>query len=470
MGYRRNKTAVAYRGFIQKLIFDQLERQGEILRKKTFKRGIHPLHEIHQGKSLSEHCAIRPFVAETVCIPMDMHIGAPSAPCVKKGQLVKLGEVIAEPVGGIGIPVHASVSGKVTEVALRQQMQAKHSMCITIQNDFQDEWVELNAHEDPFACTPDEIIEAVKQAGICGMGGACFPTHVKMKLPEGKEVDTIILNGAECETFLTADHRLMLERPRLVINGLLLAMQAMDVQKGFIAIEDNKMDAIRAIKQEIRADEKVKVVILKAKYPQGGEKQLIDAVIAQQVPSGGLPMDAHCVVLNVGTAASIYEAVAMGKPLIERVTTVTGCVKQPDNLLLRIGTSFIDAINECGGYAKEPGKIFAGGSMTGICAPTDTVSAGKGNNGIVVLDQEEAKFAQTTACIRCGKCLDACPIGLNPMRLKDLCDRKDLDVAVNECVMDCMFCGSCSYVCPAHRWLMDSIKIGRNELNARRAR
>ena len=300
------------------------------------------------------------------------------------------------------------------------------------------------------------------------MGGACFPTHVKLSIPAGKTVDTVILNGAECETFLTADHRLMLEAPMKIVDGLRAAMRALNVKTGYIAVEDNKPDAIDALKKTAYGRDGVEVVSLKAKYPQGAEKQIIKAVVGREVPSGGLPADAHCVVLNVATAAAIADAVIDGRPLIERVTTVTGCVREPANLRLRVGTIFLDAIGACGGYSEEPGKIFAGGSMTGICAPNDTVSVTKGGGGIVALNEKQAKSMEETACIRCGRCVSACPIGLNPYRLKVLCDSNDYEAAKKEHIMDCILCGSCSYICPARRWIMSSIKNARELIAARR--
>lgn len=439
------------------------------MNKKTFKGGIHPLPELHQGKLATNKKPVRPFVSDTVVIPMNMHIAAaPSTPCVKKDDHVKLGQVIGEAVGPRGIPVHASVSGTVTDVSEIQQLGKVPSLCVTIQNDFADEWVELHGLGNVETCDADKIIPAIREAGICGMGGACFPTHAKLSIPEGKSIDTVILNGAECETFLTADHRLMLESPMRVVDGLRAAMRALKVSRGFIAVEDNKMDAVEALKKAAYGREGVEVVALKAKYPQGAEKQIIKAVTGREVPSGGLPMDAHCVVLNVATASAIADAVVDGKPLIERITTVTGCVRDPSNLLLRIGTVFLDAIGACGGYSVEPGKIFAGGSMTGICAPSDTVSMTKANNGIVVLDEKQAKSLEETACIRCGRCIEACPVHLDPYKLKNLCDQNDLKAAKEAHIMDCMLCGCCSYVCPARRWIMASIRNARELIAARR--
>ncbi|HPY95180.1 MAG TPA: electron transport complex subunit RsxC [Clostridia bacterium] len=434
----------------------------------SFKGGIHPLKEMHEGKNRSKHQPIRDLVPEQVSIPMDMHIGAPSAPCVAKGDRVKLGQVIATPVGGIGIPVHASVSGEVTGIVVRQLLNKKPSTCIEITNDKLDEWEQLSPLGDVETAPADRIVQQVKDAGICGMGGACFPTHIKMSPPPDKKVDTVILNGAECETFLTADHQLMLEQPGLIVDGLRAIMRGMGVTKGVIAIEDNKMDAVRAMTDAASGREGVSVAVMKTKYPQGGEKQLIEAVTKRQVPSGGLPSDIGVAVFNVGTAAAIAEAVELGKPLISRVTTVTGAVNTPSNIRLRIGTSFQDAIDFAGGTSEEPGKVFAGGSMTGIAIPNTGVNVTKANNGIVVLGKKDAVTPEPTSCIRCGRCVDACPAMLNPQRLKVLCDMGDLSGAKKEHVMDCIVCASCSYVCPAKLELSPTFKEAKEKITARR--
>ena len=435
----------------------------------SFRGGIHPLQDLHEGKAATSAKPIREFVPETVCIPMDMHIGAPSKPLVKKGDKVKLGQVIAEAVGGIGIPVHASVSGEVTEVAQKQMQASRLSMCITIQSDGLDEWVELDPLGDVEKAPIDKIIPAIKNAGICGLGGACFPTHAKMTPPKDKPIDVILLNGAECETFLTSDHRLMLEEPKQILAGLRAAMRAMDVKRGIVGIEDNKMDAYRAMQEAAKGLAGVDIRLMKTKYPQGGEKQLICSLLKREVPSGGLPMDAGVVVFNVGTAYAIANAVIYGKPCISRVTTVTGCVKEPDNLRARIGTSFQDAVNACGGYSEQPGKIFAGGSMTGLCVPHDMVSITKANNGIVVLNEKDGKAHEETPCIRCGRCLDACPVRLNPYQMKISYGLQKLEDMEKQNVMDCVVCGACSYVCPARQYLTPAFKDAKDILSKRRA-
>lgn len=437
------------------------------MKKYSFKGGIHPLSWRHEGKSPTAGKAVREFISDSVTIPVDMHLGAPSTPVVKKGDRVRLGQVIAEAVGPRGVPVHASISGEVSAVEILQQMSRRASVCITIQNDFADEWVPLSPLGDVETAPAGEIVPAIQRAGIVGMGGAAFPTHAKLTLPQGKSVDAIILNGAECETFLTSDHRLMLEEPVRVVDGLRAAMRAMGVTRGIIAIEDNKMDAVAAIEKAAQGREGVEVAVLKMKYPQGGEKQLIQAVTGREVPSGGLPMDAHVVVLNVGTAAAIADAVTLGKPLISRITTVSGRVQEPSNLRLRIGTVFSDAISGCGGCTEEPGMIFAGGSMTGIAVPDEFVSMTKATNGIVVLSQQESKSYQETPCIRCGRCTFACPVGLKPYLLNEQFGKGDYDAMQKEHIMDCILCGSCSYVCPARRWLVASFQLSKDQIARR---
>ncbi|MDD2428671.1 MAG: electron transport complex subunit RsxC [Eubacteriales bacterium] len=432
--------------------------------KFSFRGGIHPLHDIHGGKSATREKPIRAFLPGSVTIPVNMHLGTPSVPCVKKGERVLLGQVIAEPAGSRGIPVHASVSGEVTAVGPKQSLGRLPVTCITIANDEKDEWAVMQALGDVETATPDKIIARIRDAGICGMGGACFPTHAKMTIPAGKTIDTILLNGAECETFLNADYRLMLEQPKRVVDGLRAAMRAMNVKRGIIAIEDNKMEAVAAMQQGALGREGVEIAVLRTKYPQGGEKQLIEAVLNREVPSGGLPMDVNVVVLNVATAAAITDAVVEGKPCISRVTTVAGAVNDPANLLLRVGTSVADVASACGGYTEEPGKIFMGGSMTGICIPDDSVPMTKANNGIVVLTRKQAELPTESACIRCAKCIDACPVRLDPTRLRSLIDLDKLEEAKKEHVMDCIVCGACSYVCPAKRWLAPAIKDAKERI------
>ena len=438
--------------------------------KRTFCGGVHPLSEIHEGKRFTEDCAVRSVAHGQVVIPVGQHIGAPSAPCVQKGDYVMLGQKIAEAVGGIGIPVHASVSGTVTVVEERQQLRGKPEMCIVIENDMQDAWTELAPVGEVETVDPALIIPAVKEAGICGMGGAAFPTHVKLAIPAGKSCDTIILNGAECEPYLTADYRQMMEHADRIVDGLRLIMRATGVARGVIAIEDNKPKAIEVMKKAVEGREGCEVLVLKTKYPQGGEKTLIQVVTGREVPRGGLPIDAQALVFNVSTAAAIADAVTLGKPLVERITTITGNVNQPSNLLLRIGTPLEEAINACGGLKEDTKKVIAGGPMTGFAVPDLSVSICKNNNGAIAFNAEQAKEDEEQRCIRCGRCSEACSIHLQPFALKVAVEAHDYERAKALGLMDCVLCGACSFICPARRHLTASFKALKEEIAAKKAR
>ena len=433
---------------------------------KTFKRGIHPLHHIHEGKGQTRDLPVREYVSDTVVISMAMNIGAPAKPCVKKGDHVDIGQVIGEAQGFMSVPVHASVSGEVVSVDSIPSLGAGNVQAVTIKNDFAETWVELHPLGSVEHVDPKAVVPAIQAAGITGMGGASFPTHVKLTFKPGMTCDTIVVNGAECETHLTADYRLMLEHSTRIVDGLRAVMRALNVQKGVIGIEDNKPEAIAAMQKACQGRAGVSVQPLKTKYPQGGEKQLIEAITGRQVPSGGLPIAAHVVVLNVGTCAAIADAVIDGKPLIQRICTVTGCVRKPSNLMVRIGTITEDIIGECGGYSETPGKIVFGGMMTGICIPNDQMPVFKSSNGIVVLNEKQAKSKDESPCIHCGRCVAACPIGLNPYQIKVAADKSDFATAEKLHVMDCILCGSCAYQCPSRRWLTPSFKFCKDHITA----
>lgn len=434
-------------------------KEGDGLLKRSFKGGVHPLSRTHEGKYLTRNKASQPFSPEYVCIPMNLHLGAPSEPCVSKGDTVKLGQVIATPVGFLGLPIHATCSGEVVDISEKQQLGPKKVMCITIKNDG------LDTRED---CLPDigtcataapkDIVERIKQAGICGMGGAAFPLHVKLMIQDEKHADTIILNGAECETHLTSDFRTMLESPEDIVNGLVAIMRAMDSENGIIAIEDNKPEAIAAMKKAVEGHKDIEVVALKTKYPQGSEKQLITVTTGREVPRGKLPIDCGVIVTNVATAAAVKAAIEDGLPLTHRITTVTGRVKNPCNLYVPIGTVVKDMIEFAGGYEGRIAKLVAGGMMTGPAAPNDDFSVTKAMGGIVALNAKEAISYEEKPCIRCARCASVCPMGLNPARIKQYCDANDMAGAKENNVMDCIVCGCCSFTCPANRFLTAAFK------------
>lgn len=431
---------------------------------KSFRGGIHPLK--HGGKLKTRDLAVRELIPGSVLIPMSMHIGAPSTPCVKVGDRVLMGQVIGEPNGFLGIPVHASVSGTVTAVGPRQQMGASPVMCVEIENDFSDELCELHPIGSVNEADPKAIVEAIKNAGICGMGGAAFPTHVKFAVPEGKKAEAVIVNGAECETHITADARLMQEQPERVIAGLRAAMRALGVSRGIICIENNKPEAIAAIRRAAEGEEGISVLRLKVKYPQGSEKQLLKSALGREIPVGGLPIDAGAIVINAATAAAIADAVELGMPLIKRITTVTGAVNAPANFLVRIGTQLTELVGACEGFSGEVGKVIMGGTMTGSCAHDFDVSIIKGMGGVIVCEESDAHTPEESPCIRCARCVDVCPMGLSPHLIKAACDKNDMSMARDYHVMDCINCGCCTFTCPASRKLSPSFKIMKEKIQA----
>lgn len=431
---------------------------------KSFRGGIHPLR--HEGKLQTRNIPIRELIPSTVIIPMSMHLGAPSVPCVKKGDHVLVGQLIGEPQGFLGLPVHSSISGTVISVQYRQQLGTEPVQCIEIENDFNDESVEFTPRGSVEEVDPREIPDIIKNAGICGMGGATFPTHVKFAVPDGKKCDTVIINGAECETHLTSDFRLMIEHPERVVDGLRASMRALGVSEGVICIEDNKPEAIEAIKKAASNREGVKVMTLKTKYPQGSEKQLIKAVTEREVPAGGLPIDIGVIVLNAATSLAIADAIQLGRPLISRITTVTGDVNEPANLHVRIGTPLTDVIGACGGYKGNVGKIVMGGTMTGACAPNGDISIIKGSGGVIVFDESHAHILRESPCIRCARCVEVCPMGLLPYAIKSACKRNDINTAKQHNMMDCMLCGCCSFICPSSRYLTPAFKGMKDKIAA----
>ncbi|MDY6916074.1 MAG: electron transport complex subunit RsxC [Candidatus Cloacimonadota bacterium] len=434
---------------------------------KTFPGGVHP----HDYKEFSKDATIENMpIPKKVIIPLSQHIGAPAKPLVKVGDEVKTGQKIAEPGGFLSIPMHATISGKVTKIDNFPHPTGTLTSAIEITSDEQDEWVEISDEKNYLELETDEIRKRISEAGICGMGGAGFPTHVKLSPPDEKPIDTIILNGVECEPYLTADYRLMLEKAEEIINGLKLIMKTVGAKRGIIGIEANKPDVIKKMQRLTAKKKNIKILGLKLKYPQGAEKQLIFAATKRKVPNkGGLPMDVNVVVQNVGTAYAIYEAVRYKKPLIQRVVTVTGrIVKNPKNLRVRIGTKFEELLNCCGGTTEPIGKIISGGPMMGFAIPTLSAPVAKGSSGLVLFDKQEARSQQENTCIRCGRCVDVCPMNLIPSLIAKNVKYEDWEMAEKYGVMDCMKCGSCAYVCPSHIKLIQWIDIGKIKVSEKK--
>ncbi|MDA8213893.1 MAG: electron transport complex subunit RsxC [Nitrospiraceae bacterium] len=427
----------------------------------TFKGGIHPpdKKELSKEKIIS---TTKP--PKRVVIPLVQHIGAPCKLSVSVGQEVKKGEVIGTPEGFVSAPVHSSVSGKVIAIGEFPLATGRMVTSVVIENDGKEEWASLKDNPDYMKLSPDELKGKVKDAGIVGMGGAAFPAHVKLSPPKEKPVDVVILNGAECEPYLTADYRLMLERPQDVVEGLKILMRILGVNKGFIGIENNKPDAVEAMKKAASGEGNIQICALEVKYPQGAEKMLIRATVGREVPPRGLPMDVGVVVQNIGTAVAIYEAARYGKPLIERIVTVTGeGIKEPKNLMVKIGTLVSDLIEECGGLKSEVAKVVSGGPMMGFAMYSLDVPVTKGTSGVLVLPEEGVIHAEDFGpCIRCGRCIDICPMGLMPSMLSVLSERGFYEETKDYNLFDCFECGSCTYVCPSKRPIVQLIRLAKS--------
>lgn len=435
----------------------------------TFRGGIHPPHFKKQTETKAIEAAPVPSV---VVIPLAQHIGAPCDPVVKVGDSVKVGQKIGESQAFVSSPIHSSVSGTVKKIELRQSPGGAKVKSVVIESDglmTVDESVKPRGTVDSLSA--EELKGIIKECGLTGMGGAGFPTHVKLSPPKEKPIDIVIINGAECEPYLTSDHRVMLEMPEKVVQGTLAVMKVLGVEKGVIGIEGNKPDAIKTMKDAVKDYPTLSVAELQTKYPQGGEKSLIFAVTGREVPSGGLPMDVGAVVQNISTVAAISDAVLTGMPVVERVVTITGsAVKEPKNLMVKMGTSFNEVVEFCGGYTDDLGKIINGGPMMGIAQYTGEVPVIKGTSGILVLNKKDAKRPEESNCIRCGKCVDACPSGLQPFMISKNTLLGRYEEAEAYHAMDCIECGSCSFVCPAKRPLVDAIRIAKKEIIAKRKR
>jgi Na+-translocating ferredoxin:NAD+ oxidoreductase subunit C len=429
---------------------------------KTFhKGGIHP-----PEKKISAHKKIQDLpLPATVSILLSQHMGAPAIALVTKGDEVKTGQIIAKGEGFLSSNIHSSVSGKVAKIEEVYDVSGYKRQAVHI-DVMGDEWDtginrdnQLNKEIPP---SGDEIKKKIEEAGIVGMGGATFPTHVKLSVPRGKKADCIAINGVECEPYLTADHALMLEKGEEIMIGIQLLKKVLNVNKAHIGIENNKPDAIDHMKRLASLYEGIEVHALKVKYPQGGEKQLIKAITRREVPSGGLPVDIGVVVFNVGTAFAVYEAVQKNKPLFERIVTTTGeNLKQPANFRVRIGTPVSAVIDAAGGLPENTGKIIMGGPMMGKALNNTDIPVVKGTSGILILSDKESSRHTVQPCIRCSKCISVCPMGLEPYLLMQMSVHNLHEKLEAGHVMDCIECGSCSYICPASRPLLDYIRLGK---------
>lgn len=435
---------------------------------KTFRiGGIHPPeNKLSAGKKIEQLA-----LPDQVVIPLSQHLGAPTQAVVAKGDKVKVGTLIAKAGGFVSANVHASVSGTVAKIdtVVDASGYRKPALFIDVEG---DEWEpsidlseELSAHIDSISA--EDILRKISENGIVGMGGATFPTHVKLTPPSGMKAEILIVNGVECEPYLTADHALMLEKGKEILIGVRLLMKSIQVNKAIIAIENNKKDAIANLELLAREYEGIEVCPLQMKYPQGGEKQLIDAVISRQVSSGALPIATGAVVQNVATAFAVYEAVMKNKPLIERVVTVTGkCLTHPSNFKVRIGTSISLLIEAAGGLPEDTGKVIGGGPMMGKALVSTSVPITKGSSGVLLISRKESQRKESTSCIRCAKCTSVCSMGLEPFLLGTLAERGMFEEMEKELVMNCIECGSCNFTCPAHRPLLDYIRLGKSKVGA----
>ncbi|MFV0366640.1 MAG: electron transport complex subunit RsxC [Mangrovibacterium sp.] len=423
--------------------------------------GVHPAEN-----KLSADKAIETLVLpKTVFIPVAQHIGAPAQALVKKGDAVKVGQLIAKSGGFVSANIHSSVSGTVIKVdlALDASGYNKQGVFIAVEG---DEWEEsINRDETldtEIKLEAKAIVDKIAEAGIVGLGGATFPTHVKLMPPPGKVAEMLVVNGVECEPYLTADHRLMLEKAEEILVGIRIMMKAISVNKAYVGIENNKKDAIAHLKQLVANDSEIEIVPLKVQYPQGGEKQLINAVTGRQVPSGALPIEVGAVVSNVGTALAVYEAVQKNKPLFERVVTVTGkSVAKPSNFLVRVGTNVQELIEAAGGLPEDTGKVISGGPMMGKAVASTDIPVAKGTSGILMLPNTESDRKPMKNCIRCNRCASVCPMGLESFYLAAAAKKGMWDELEKAHVMNCIECGSCSYTCPASRPVLDYIRLGK---------
>lgn len=437
------------------------------MKLRTFRiGGIHP----EENKLSSDVATQTAKLPRQAIFPLSQHIGAPAKPVVKKGDKVKVGTLLAEAGGFVSAPIYSSVSGTVLKIdeAVDATGYRKPAIIVKVEGDEWEESIDrsdkLETLEGHPELTPEEIIECVKKAGVTGMGGAGFPTFIKLCPPPTAKAECVILNGVECEPYITSDYRLMMEHADEILVGLELLMKAVKVAKGYIGIEENKPQAIALFEEKIAGRDDIEIVPLAKKYPQGGEKQLVDAVIRRQVPAPpAIPVNVGAVVQNVGTAFAVYQAVMKNKPLFERYTTVTGKrLERPSNFLVRMGTPMIDLIDECGGMPEGDNKLLAGGPMMGKALTSVEVPICKGTNSVTILSGDDAKRKPVQPCIRCAKCVSVCPMGLEPYLLATASALHDWEKVEAAGVTSCIECGSCQFTCPAHRPMLDNIRLGKS--------
>ncbi len=436
------------------------------MKLKTFSMGgVHP----EENKITAEVATVVAPLPQQAIFPLSQHIGAPAKPVVNRGDKVKVGTLIAEANGFVSAPIYSSVSGTVLKVdtAIDATGYRKPAIYINVEGDEWEESIDrsetletLDKHPE---LTPEEIVNRIKVAGVTGMGGAGFPTFIKLCPPPTAKAECVILNGVECEPYITSDYRLMMEHADEILVGLDLLMKGAKVERGYIGIEDNKPEAIKLFEQKTANDPRIEIVALEKKYPQGGEKQLVDAVINRQVPAPpAIPVNVGAIVQNVGTAYAVYQAVMKNKPLFERYTTVTGKqLKNPGNFLVRMGTPMRELIDLCGGMPEGDNKVLAGGPMMGKSVVSTDVTVCKGTNSITILTDADAHRKAAQPCIRCGKCVSACPMGLEPYLLATLSSFKEWERLESEQVTSCISCGSCQFTCPSHRSILDNILQGK---------
>lgn len=435
---------------------------------KTFKPGgVHPVEN-----KLSQKQAIEIFpVPQKVYLPIAQNSGVPPVVLVEKGAVLKVGQLVAKAQAFISANLHSPVSGKIARIDDITDQSGYRRKTIIIDTEG-DEWEESIDRSSTlikhYNLTSEEIIQRIKDMGVVGFGGAAFPTHVKLMIPAGRKAEALIINGAECEPYLTCDHRLMIEKGEEIVVGTQILMQAIKVTQAYIGIENNKPDAIanlRKLAGSLSNGTVIEIVPLKTKYPQGGEKQLIKAILNREVPSGKLPIEVGCIVQNVGSAIAVYEAVQKNKPFIERVVTLTGLkVKKPANYLVRIGTPVIELIEASGGLPEGTAKVISGGPMMGKALNSPDIPVVKGMSGILLLPEDITRRVPQLNCIRCAKCISVCPMGLEPVLIAQLSERARWEDVEHAHVLDCMECGSCNYTCPSGRPLLDNLRVGKNKV------